>query len=131
MPEEKIAALPHWPVADCWSPAERAVLAYTDALVLEGGRVSDGVFAALREHLTDEQILELTYITCLYEMHATMSRALRTEWDDRDEPIVEVPGDHASLAPEVGVEPGRTARPDPSDFPVEVRSLQRPICAEP
>ena len=90
MPEEKIAALPHWPVADCWSPAERAVLAYTDALVLEGGRVSDGVFAALREHLTDEQILELTYITCLYEMHATMSRALRTEWDDRDEPIVEV-----------------------------------------
>ncbi len=109
MPEEKIAALPHWPVADCWSPAERAVLAYTDALVLEGGRVSDGVFAALREHLSDEQILELTYITCLYEMHATMSRALRTEWDDRDEPIVEVPGDHTSLAPEVGVEPGRTA----------------------
>jgi alkylhydroperoxidase family enzyme len=111
MPEEKIAALPHWQVADCWSPVERAVLAYTDALVLEGGRVSDGVFAALREHLSDEQILELTYITCLYEMHATMSRALRTEWDDRDEPIVEVAGDHGSLAPEVGVEPGRTAAP--------------------
>jgi alkylhydroperoxidase family enzyme len=102
MSEEKIAAIPHWPVADCWSPAERAVLAYTDALVLEGGRVSDGVFAALQEHLSDEEILELTYITCLYEMHATMSRALRTEWDDRDEPIVEVPGDHESLAPEVG-----------------------------
>ena len=93
---------PHWPVADCWSPVERAVLAYTDALVLEGGRVSDGVFAALRAHLDDEQILELTYITCLYEMHAIASRALRTEWDDRDEPVVEVPGDHASLAPEVG-----------------------------
>jgi alkylhydroperoxidase family enzyme len=109
MPEEKIAALPHWQVADCWSPVERAVLAYTDALVLEGGRVPDGVFDDLREHLSDEQILELTYITCLYEMHATMSRALRTEWDDRDEPVVEVPGDHGSLAPEVGVEPGRTA----------------------
>src|ERR671914_210383 len=94
-------------------PDVRAVLAYTDALVLEGGRVPDGVFAALREHLTDEQILELTYITCLYEMHATMSRALRTEWDDRDEPVVEVPGEHTSLAPEVGVEPGRTAAPNP------------------
>jgi hypothetical protein len=35
-----------------------------------------------------------------------MSRALRTEWDDRDEPIVEVSGDHTSLAPEVGVQPG-------------------------
>jgi hypothetical protein len=26
----------------------------------------------------------------LYGMHAVMRRALRTEWDDRDEPIVEV-----------------------------------------
>src|SRR4029450_1640592 len=109
MPEEKIAALPHWAVADVWSPAERAVLAYTDALVLEGGRVADGVFAALREHLDDEQILELTYITCLYEMHGTMSRAVRTEGGARAEPVVEVAGPHESLAPEVGVEPGRTA----------------------
>jgi alkylhydroperoxidase family enzyme len=107
--EEKIAAIPAWPVADCWSPVERAVLAYTDALVLDGGRVPDDVFAALRAHLDDEQILELTYITCLYEMHATMSRALRTEWDDRDDPVVEVPGPHESLAPDVGIEGGRTA----------------------
>ena len=112
MAEEKIAAIPGWSVADCWSPAERAVLAYTDALVLDGGRVPEDVFASLRAHLDDEQILELTYITCLYEMHATMSRALRTEWDDRDDPVVEVAGPHESLAPEVGVEPGRTA----SDF---------------
>src|SRR5262245_14530081 len=79
MPEEKIAAIPHWPVADCWSPAERAVLAYTDALVLEGGRAPEGVFAELRAHLDDAQILGLTYITCLYEMHGTTRRALRTD----------------------------------------------------
>lgn len=109
MDEAKIAAIAAWQVADCWSPLERAVLAYTDALVLAGGRVPDGVFATLKAHLSDEQILELTYITCLYEMHATMSRALRTEWDDRDDPVTEVPGPHDSLAPEVGVEPGRTA----------------------
>jgi alkylhydroperoxidase family enzyme len=115
MSEEKIAAVPHWPVADCWSDAERAVLAYTDALVLEGGRVPDGVFDSLHRYLSDEEILELTYITCLYEMHATMSRALRTEWDDRDDPVVEVPGPHESLAPEVGVQPGRTAAPPPGD----------------
>ena len=109
MAEEKIAAIPEWPVADCFTPVERAVLAYTDALVLEGGRVADGVFAALQAHLSDEQILELTYITCLYEMHATMSRALRTEWDDRPDPITEIEGDHRSLEPEVGVVRGRTA----------------------
>ncbi|MGZ5930923.1 MAG: carboxymuconolactone decarboxylase family protein, partial [Rhizomicrobium sp.] len=31
-----------------------------------------------------------TYITCLYDMHAVMTKALRLEFDDRDDPIVEV-----------------------------------------
>jgi hypothetical protein len=48
------------------------------------------VFDALKSHLSDEEILELTYITAMYEMHATMTRALRLEFDDRDEPIVEI-----------------------------------------
>ena len=91
IPEEKIAAIPSWQVAECFSPIERAVLAYTDALVYDGGRVADGVFDALRATLIDEEIVELTYITTLYDMHAVMSRALRTEFDDRPEPIVEVP----------------------------------------
>jgi len=89
--EEKIAAIPSWSVAQCFSPIERAVLAYTDALVYDGGRVADGVFDALRAELSDEEILELTYITALYDMHGVMSRALRTEFDDREEPTVEIP----------------------------------------
>ena len=88
--EDKIQAIANWPVSNLFSDLERAVLAYTDAMVLEGGRVSDGVFAVLKEHLSDEEILELTYITALYEMHAVMSRALRLEYDDTDEPIVEI-----------------------------------------
>ncbi len=88
--EAKITAVPHWAVADCWEPAERLVLAYADCLVLDHGRVPDGLFDALREALDDEEILELTYITALYLQHAVMSRALRTEFDDRDEPVVEV-----------------------------------------
>ncbi|GAB5453487.1 MAG: carboxymuconolactone decarboxylase family protein [Halioglobus sp.] len=88
--EEKIQAIAHWQVSDEFSQIERAVLGYTDALVLEGGRVADGVFAVLKAHLSDEEILELTYITALYEMHAVMSRALRLEYDDVDERIVEV-----------------------------------------
>ena len=88
--EEKITAIPHWAAASCYTPTERAVLAYTDTLALDHGRVDEGVFDALRESLSDEEILELTYITSLYMMHAVMSRALRTEFDDRDDPIVEV-----------------------------------------
>jgi alkylhydroperoxidase family enzyme len=98
--EEQITAIPHWATADCFSAIERAVLAYTDALVLERGRVPDGVFAVLKEHLSDEEILELTYVTATYMMHAVMSRALRLEYDDVDERVVEVPapsGDSADV----------------------------------
>lgn len=88
--EAQIEALPHWSTADCYGPAERAVLAYTDALVLQLGRVPEGLFEQLRDHLSDEEILELTYITCTYMMHAVMSRALRLEYDDVEEPVAEV-----------------------------------------
>jgi hypothetical protein len=86
------------------------VLAYTDALVLDGGRVHDGVFDALRAHLSDEQILELTYITMMYEMHAVISRALRLEYDDRPDPIVEVVAPTGYHARDIGADisvPGR------------------------
>jgi alkylhydroperoxidase family enzyme len=98
MPEEKITNIPAWPVADCYSPAERAVLAYTDCLVYDHGRVPDALFDELKSHLSDEAILELTYITTLYFQHAVMSRALRTEFDNRPEPITEVPGPPGATA---------------------------------
>jgi len=88
--ESKIAAIPSWASADVFTPAERAVLAYTDELMLQNGRVQDATFARLNEHLCDEKILELSYIIALYEMHALLSRALRLEYDDVPERIVEV-----------------------------------------
>lgn len=88
--EAQIEAIPHWSVADCFSEVERAVLAYTDGLVLQRGRVPDGVIDTLKKHLSDEEILEFTYITCTYMMHAIMSRALRLEYDDVDDRIVEI-----------------------------------------
>ena len=88
--ESKIAAIPGWAASNEFTDVERLVLAYTDALVYDRGRVADGLFAAVREHLSDEEILEFTYIVSLYLMHGIMSRALRTEWDDRDDPVVEV-----------------------------------------
>ena len=90
VPEEKIEALPHWQVSDAFDERERLVLAYADRLVSHRGRVPDALFAQLKAAFDDEEILELTYITALYDMHAVMSRALRTEYDDRDEAIVEV-----------------------------------------
>src|SRR6188472_2650671 len=78
--EEKIEALKAWQVSDLFLPIERALLAYTDALVVGFGRVDDAVFDAMRTELSDEAILEFTYITMMYTMHAVISRALRLEY---------------------------------------------------
>jgi alkylhydroperoxidase family enzyme len=94
--EEQIEAVAHWAAADCFDPLERLVLAYTDCLVLDGGRTPDGLFEALKSHLSDVEILELTYVVCMYEMHSTICRALHLEYDDEPERVIEVP------APEQG-----------------------------
>lgn len=88
---EKVAEIPTWTTSELFDPMERALLAYTDELVLADGRVQDGTFEAVRRYLSDEAILQFTYAVCTYAMHATISRALRLEYDDVDERIVEVP----------------------------------------
>jgi alkylhydroperoxidase family enzyme len=100
--EEKIEAIKHWQVSDLFDPLERALLAYTDALVSSHGRVADGVFAVLKDNLSDQAILDFTYITMTYALHAVMSVALRTEFDDRDDPIVEVAAPEGHQAANIG-----------------------------
>lgn len=88
--EEKIASIAHWTVADCYDEQERTVLAYADCLTAGAGRVPMEIFDKLKRFWDDEQIFEFTYITCLYDMHAVITRALRMEYDAREDPIVEV-----------------------------------------
>lgn len=94
--EKKIEALPYWnATTDIYTAEERAVLAFTDAHILEGGRVHDWLFAELGRFLTEEQILSLSFTISLYGMHARFAKGLRYEYDDIPDPIVEIP------APEV------------------------------
>jgi alkylhydroperoxidase family enzyme len=90
VPDEKINAIAHWTVSDVFNDQERAVLAYADCLTAADGRTPIEVFDKLKTFWSDEQIFEFTYITTLYAMHAVITRALRMEYDNRDEPIVEV-----------------------------------------
>lgn len=101
IPEEKLAAIPAWQTADVFDPAERAILAYTDELVLQDGRVHQATFAALRHVLPDEAILELSYAVGTYRLHAMICRALRLEYDDIEERIVEIPAPGQSGAIDV------------------------------
>jgi len=112
--DEQVGAIAHWQVADCFDAVQRAVLAYTDCLVLEHGRVPDGVFDVLKAHLSDEEILELTYITATYMMHAVMSRALKLEFDDVEEAVVETPAPEGTTADEMGMVDNRE-KPEKQD----------------
>jgi alkylhydroperoxidase family enzyme len=89
--EAKISAIPYWNVSSLFDQEERAVLAFADAHVLEGGRVHDQIFAVLRQTFSEEQVLALAFTICSYAMHARSSRALRLEYDDVPDRIVEIP----------------------------------------
>lgn len=88
--DEKIENINAWGISDLYTPEERAILFYTDCLIAGFGRVDEPTFAKMKEFFTDEQIFEFTYIIALYGMHAVITRALRMEYDDREEPVVEV-----------------------------------------
>jgi alkylhydroperoxidase family enzyme len=104
IPEAKILAIPSWGVSELFTPLERAVLTYADALTVDRGRVADAVVSSLKAHLGDEEILELTYITSMYIMHATICTALRLEFDDYPERVVEIAAPDGSQARDIGAD---------------------------
>ena len=87
---EQVEAVKAWTVADCFDARELAVLAWIDGLVCQRGRIPDEVFDALRRHLSEVEIIELTYVACCYDGYAVLTRALKLEFDDREDPVVEV-----------------------------------------
>jgi alkylhydroperoxidase family enzyme len=89
--EAALAAVPNWSVFDGFSAEERAVLAYADCLALDHGRTPDGLFAALKSHFDEEQLVELSYITLMFVSNAHLIRALRLEHDDYDDTVREMP----------------------------------------
>jgi alkylhydroperoxidase family enzyme len=105
--ERKIESLKAWQVSHEFTPIERALLAYTDGLVLGFGRVDAAVFDALHQELSDEAILEFTYITMMYTMHAVISRALHLEYDDREDPVIEIAAPEGYESQDVGRQIGQ------------------------
>ncbi len=111
----QVAAIPSWSVADIWTPLQRAILAYTDSIVLAHGRVPDAVFDALKALMSDEDIMELTYHILGTMSQGIFAKALRLEYDDVDDRIVEVAmpggGDFSKLTAERQKEAMVAARP--------------------
>ncbi len=66
------------PSHELWSEDERLVLTYTDAIV-ETMTVSDELFATLREHFSEPQIIELTTQVAVETFYNIINRALGIE----------------------------------------------------
>jgi alkylhydroperoxidase family enzyme len=68
-------ALADWRASKCFSERERAVLAYTDAMTRDI-TVPDAVFAEVKRHFNDREIVELTVLIGSYNMNARVLQAL-------------------------------------------------------
>jgi alkylhydroperoxidase family enzyme len=64
-------------VSPLYTEAERAALAYADAMTFTELDVSDELFARLREFYTDDEIVELTETVAWENASSKFNRALR------------------------------------------------------
>jgi alkylhydroperoxidase family enzyme len=74
---EKIEALQEYDAGPLYTDAERVALRYADAMTITGREVSDELFASLREHYTDDAIVELTEVIAWENASSKFNRALR------------------------------------------------------
>jgi alkylhydroperoxidase family enzyme len=68
-------ALKDWRPTGLFNPPERAALAYAEAMTLATA-VPDGVFADVRRHFDDREIVELSVLIGTYIMHNRVMNAL-------------------------------------------------------
>jgi 4-carboxymuconolactone decarboxylase len=71
-------ALKEWQDSNLFSPRDRAVLAYADAMTRDI-EVPDAVFEPLREYFDDRQLVELTVLIGTYAMHVRVFEALKLD----------------------------------------------------
>lgn len=78
---DECEALREWSASDLFSPDERAALAYADAMTRDVA-VPDDVFAAVRKHFDDRQIVELSVLIGTYNMHNRVMLALQIDLEN-------------------------------------------------
>jgi alkylhydroperoxidase family enzyme len=76
IPRAIIEAVPRWRESDLFTPLERLVLEYAEAMTATPPTVDDGLVAKLREHLDDGQIVELSMIVCLEQVRSRFAAAM-------------------------------------------------------
>jgi len=84
--DEQIETLHRWKDSSLFSVQERAVFQYTDE-VTQNICVSEKTFNAIREFLTEEQVIELTTTIGYYGMVSRILEALEIELEENKPPL--------------------------------------------
>jgi len=75
---EQVSALADWSSSPRFSPKQRALLAYVDAMTRQI-EVPDPLFEELRNHFSERQIVELTMLIGAYNMLTRFLQALKVD----------------------------------------------------
>ena len=76
--EEELQALEN---GDCgrFSPREQAALKFAESLTLDSNNVPDGLFAGIRQHFTEGEIVEIAAVAGLFNYFNRFNNALQME----------------------------------------------------
>jgi alkylhydroperoxidase family enzyme len=77
--EDKLRAIAEAATSPLFSEAERAAIAYAEAVTITGQRVSDELFARVRKHFSEAQVVELTAAVALENFRSKFNVALGIE----------------------------------------------------
>src|SRR5579884_1727795 len=76
---EKLRALSTWRESDQFDALERLVLEYAEGMTRTPVDVSEELFAQLREHLDERQVVELTMVVALENLYSRFNWSLGIE----------------------------------------------------
>ena len=76
--DAQIAAVASWRGSLLFDDKQRALLAYVEQMA-QGGEVDDATFAALAQHFSPQEIVEISYTVGSYYANGLLTKALRIE----------------------------------------------------
>jgi alkylhydroperoxidase family enzyme len=77
--EDKIQQVEQAAASPLFSARERVALAYAEAMTITGQKVTDELFARVRQHFSEPEIVELTAAVALENFRSKFNTALSIE----------------------------------------------------
>ena len=77
--DDKIRQVPTWRESSLFSTVERDALEYAERLTVTGDKVTDELFARLRGHFSEAQMVELTAVVALENFRSKFNPPLGIE----------------------------------------------------